>query len=215
MGIILDVIVVAIIALSVYSCYRKGLVNLAVGLIAVVASVILALILYRPVSNLLIEKTNIDESIEKVIIEKVIGDVPEGAQVRFESAGLINYIEDFVDGESAEDSSQFAYDTASTLAVKLVNTIVIIAIFIIARILLIMLTFITDIITSLPILSQLDSVGGILYGLVKALLIIYVVLAIAFFVANIAGVTQISDTIASSFVTKLFYEHNLLLTILF
>lgn len=215
MGIFLDVIVVAIIALSVYSCYRKGLVNLAVGLIAVVASVILALILYRPVSNLLIEKTNIDESIEKVIIEKVIGDVPEGAQVRFESAGLINYIEDFVGGESAEDSSQFAYDTASTLAVKLVNTIVIIAIFIVARILLIMLTFITDIITSLPILSQLDSVGGILYGLVKALLIIYVVLAIAFFVANIAGVTQISDTIASSFVTKLFYEHNLLLTILF
>ena len=36
MGIILDVIIVAIIALNVYLCYRKGLVNLAVGLIGIV-----------------------------------------------------------------------------------------------------------------------------------------------------------------------------------
>lgn len=215
MGIILDIIIVAIIGLSVYSCYKKGLVNLAVGLIAVVASVILALILYKPVSNLIIDKTDIDESIEQTIIDKIIGDVPEGAEVRFESAGLINYIEDIVEDTADEAKSQFAYDTAETLAVKLINTIALIGIFIIARILLVLLTFISDIITSLPILNQIDSVGGIIYGLIKALLIIYVVLAIAFFVANVAGVAQISDIISSSFITKLFYEHNLLLTILF
>ena len=45
MGIILDVIIVGIIALNVYSCYKKGLVNLAVGLIAFVAAIILAIIL--------------------------------------------------------------------------------------------------------------------------------------------------------------------------
>lgn len=215
MGIILDVIIVAIIALTVYSCYKKGLVNLAVGLIAVIASVIIALILYRPISNIIIENTDIDEKIENMIIEKFVGDVPEGAQVQFESAGLINYIEDVVEETADDAKSQFAYDTAETLAVKLINTVVLIGIFIIARVILILLTFITDIITSLPILKQLDDVGGILYGLVKALLIIYVVLAIAFFIANVAGVTQISDAISSSFITKLFYEHNLLLTILF
>ena len=37
MGIILDVIIVAIIALNIFICYRKGLVKLAVGLIAVLA----------------------------------------------------------------------------------------------------------------------------------------------------------------------------------
>ena len=215
MGIILDVILVAIIALSVYSCYKKGLVNLAVGLIAVVAAAILALMLYKPVSNIIIKKTNIDETIEQIIIEKVVGDVPEGAEVKFESAGLINYIEDVVEDTADEAKSQFAYDTAGTLAVKLINTVVIIGIFIIARVILVVLTFISDIITSLPILNQIDSLGGILYGLIKAILMIYVVLAIAFFIANVAGVTQISDIISSSFITKLFYEHNLLLTILF
>ena len=46
MGIIFDVIIVAIIALNAYLCYRKGLVNLAVGLIAFVAALILAVILF-------------------------------------------------------------------------------------------------------------------------------------------------------------------------
>ena len=55
MGIILDVIIVGIIALNIYLCYKKGLVNLAVGLIAVVAAIILSVIFYKPVTNLVIE----------------------------------------------------------------------------------------------------------------------------------------------------------------
>ena len=63
MGIILDIILVAIIALNIFICYKKGLVKLAVGLIAVAAAIILALILYKPVSNLIIENTEIDENV--------------------------------------------------------------------------------------------------------------------------------------------------------
>ena len=54
-GIILDVIIVAIIIANVYLCYRKGLVNLAVGLIAVVAAIILSVTLYKPVTNIIVE----------------------------------------------------------------------------------------------------------------------------------------------------------------
>ena len=45
MGIIFDIIIVAIFVLNIFVCYKKGLVKLAVGLIAVLASIILALIL--------------------------------------------------------------------------------------------------------------------------------------------------------------------------
>ena len=74
MGIILDIILVAIIALNIFICYKKGLVKLAVGLIAVAAAIILALILYKPVSNLIIENTEIDENIEQAIINNFSGD---------------------------------------------------------------------------------------------------------------------------------------------
>ena len=66
-GIILDIILVAIIALNVFICYKKGLVKLAVGLIAFFVAIIVAMALCKPVSNLIAEKTQLDEKIEETI----------------------------------------------------------------------------------------------------------------------------------------------------
>ena len=57
MGIIFDIILIGIILLNVIICYKKGLVKLAVGLVAVLISIILALMLYKPVSNIIIKNT--------------------------------------------------------------------------------------------------------------------------------------------------------------
>lgn len=212
-GIILDIIVVAIIALNIYLCYKKGLVNLAVGLIAVVAAIILAVVFYKPVSNLIIENTELDENIENAIIEKFSADVPENAEVKY--VGVLEYLEKYVDDAVTKTQNEIVYETAGTMAVKIINVGSLLGIFLIARVALFVLTFVADAITSLPILKQIDDVGGILYGLVKALLIVYVVLAIVFFIVSLTANATISDAIASSFVTKFFYEHNIILNILF
>ena len=212
-GIILDIILVAIIALNVYLCYKKGLVNLAVGLIAMVAAIILAVVLYKPVSNLIIEKTELDENIEKAIIEKFSADVPENAEVRY--VGIWEYLEKYVDNAVNKTQNEIVYETAGTMAVKIINIGALIGIFLIARVALFVLTFVADAITSLPIIKQLNEVGGILYGLVKSLLIIYVVLAVVFFIVSVTANATISNAIAGSYITKFFYEHNILLNILF
>ena len=80
---------------------------------------------------------------------------------------------------------------------------------------LILLTFITDLITELPIIKQFNDVGGVLYGIIKALLIIYVLLAIAFFIVYISGNITISEAISNSYITKFFYNNNILLNIIF
>ena len=67
MGIVFDIIIAIIILGNIYMCYQKGLVKLAVGLIAVVLSVIIALILYKPVSSVIINNTTIDDNIKKTI----------------------------------------------------------------------------------------------------------------------------------------------------
>ena len=212
-GIILDVIIVAIIALNVYFCYKKGIVNLAVWLIAHLAEIILAIIFYQPVSNLIIENTELDENIENAIIENFAAEVPEGAEVRY--VGLLDYLEKYVDDAINKTQNEIVYESAGTIAVKIINVIALLGIFLIVRIALFALTFVADAITSLPILKQLDDVGGILYGLIKGLLIIYVVLAIVFFVVNVTANITISDAISSSYVTKFFYERNIILNILF
>ena len=90
MGIILDLIIVAIIASNIFICYKKGLVKLAVGLVAVLAAIILSVILYKPVSNLIIKNTGIDKKIENVIIENFSADTQNGEETRY--VGIIDYL---------------------------------------------------------------------------------------------------------------------------
>lgn len=211
-GIILDVIIVAIIIGNVYLCYKKGLVNLAVGLIAVVAAIILSVILYKPVTNIIVENTEFDETIQNTIVETFTPEGAEGGQVKY--VGILSYLETELGNAVNQTQNDVVYETANAMAVKIINLIVFIVIFTAVRVILFALTFVADAITSLPILKQLDDVGGILYGLVKALLIIYVVLAIVSVIVSITANVTISDAITNSYVTKFFYEHNLLLDIL-
>lgn len=213
MGIILDIILVAIIALNIFICYKKGLVKLAVGLIAFAVAIILALILYKPVSNLIIENTEIDENIEQAIINNFSGDTQENEEVRYVS--VLDYLQKYVDDAVNKTQTEIVTQTAGMMAVKIINVVVLIGIFIIVRAVLVLLTFISDIITSLPILKQFNEVGGILYGAIKALLIIYVVLAIVFLIICYTNNSTISEAINSSYITRFFYDHNLLLNIIF
>lgn len=212
MGIILDVIVVAIIALNVYLCYKKGLVNLAVGLIAVVAAIILSVILYKPVTNLVIENTEFDEAIENTIVETFTPEGVDAGQVRY--VGILSFLETEAENVINDTKNEVVYNTANVMAEKILNLIVFIIIFTVVRVALFVLTFVADAITSLPILKQLDDVGGILYGLVKALLIIYVILAIVSVVVSFTANATITDAISSSYVTKFFYDNNVILNIL-
>lgn len=213
MGIILDIVLIAIIALNVFICYKKGLVKLAVGLIAVAAAIILALVFYKPVSNLIIENTELDENIEKAIINNFTSETQEGQEIRYVS--VLDYLQKYVDDAVNKTQTEIVTQTAGMMAVKIINVAVLIGIFLLVRVVLLLLTFISDIITSLPILKQFNEVGGVLYGAIKALLIIYIILTIAFFIMCYTSNSTIADAINSSYVTKFFYEHNLLLNILF
>lgn len=217
-GIILDIILIAIIALNIFIGYKKGLVKLAVGLIAVLASIIIAMLLYKPVSNVIIENTEIDENIKSTIISNFTKDTEsevEDTSAEKTDDGFMKYIEKYVDDTVNKTKNEIVIEASEVISVKVINVCAFIGIFIIARLLMILLTFIADIIMSLPILKQFNEIGGILYGAVKALLIIYIILAIMFFIVYITGNSAISDAITSSYITKLFYNNNLLLNIIF
>lgn len=212
-GIILDIIIVAIIVLNVYFCYRKGLVNLAVGLIAVVAAIILSVIFYKPITNIIVENTEFDEMIENTIVETFAPEGSSEGQVKY--VGILSFLETEVGNAINDTKNEVVYETAGAMANKIINLIVFIGIFTVVRVALFALTFVADAITSLPILKQLDDIGGILYGIIKSLLIIYVVLAIVSLIVGFTANTAIANVIENSYVTKFFYNNNLLLNILF
>ena len=67
---IVDIIIIAILALSIFLGYKKGLIELSVKLVAVIIALVATLILYRPISSLIINTTTIDEKIQQSILNK-------------------------------------------------------------------------------------------------------------------------------------------------
>ena len=56
MSIIFDIAVIAIIALCTFIGYKQGLVKSAIKILSFFIAIIVAVVLYRPISNLIINK---------------------------------------------------------------------------------------------------------------------------------------------------------------
>ena len=71
MGIIIDLILIAFILLCVFYGYKKGLVKLGLKLVSFLIAIVITFILYRPLSDIVIINTSIDETIQNAIINKM------------------------------------------------------------------------------------------------------------------------------------------------
>ena len=207
MAIAVDLMVLSIVLLFVFLGYKRGLVKVAFKLCTFFIAIILAFMLYTPVAKIVIENTNIDETIETKITDKIL---PEG-KTETDEVDLSESLPAIILKNSENTVQSIAKSCSNTL----IETACLVLIFIITKIVLKFVTALADLIAKLPILKQFNEVGGILYGIVKALLIVYVILAIVFFVVYITGNTAVSEAISGSYITKFFYEHNLILNIIF
>lgn len=214
MGIILDIILIGIIALSIFLGYKKGLIKVAVKLFAFVIAVVVTLVLYKPVSNLIIEKTEIDDNIKGVIIENGTKEI-QGNNGEIKEDGFMAYMQEYVENTVAETQNDIVTSVAEVTSVKAIELITIIGLFIVTRVALILLTFISDIITKLPILKQFNKIGGTLYGVLRGLLVVYFLLAIAFLIVSATGNNAIISVIDGSIITKFMYTNNILLNMIF
>lgn len=201
MGIILDLVLIVIFALSIFLGYKKGLIGVVFGLCAFLISIILTFILYIPITNAVINNTDFDEKIEEFIIENGISEQTEEDGV--------------IDGYISEAKNEIIESTARQIAEKAIFLIVAVVLFIIIRIALIFVKFFVEAIASLPIIKQANQLGGILYGILRGILIIYIILAIMFLIVSINSNSSIMTTIDSSILTKMLYSNNLILNLIF
>ena len=165
MGIVLDVIIIAIILLNIIICYKKGLVKLAVGLVAVIISLILAMMLYKPVSNIIIKNTEIDEKIKESIINTLTSENKEAEEDNSSDKGMMNYMQSYVDDAVNKTKNEIVIEASEVVSIKIINICVFLGIFIVVRILAFLLTIIADLIMSLPILKKFNNLLHLKYSL--------------------------------------------------
>lgn len=196
MSIVVDLIIVVLILMSVLTAYKKGLVSLALGLVYFLIAIAITTVLYKPVSNFIINATSIDETIENVIYEKANNAIEE------KSDGSTQAIDLAKKGMLPE--------TARILAINIVTGGVIILLLVGTRIALIFAKTISNWVTSLPILEQINKAGGIAYGLLRGVLIIYVALLLIGAFSEVKPDNVLNNNIENSYIGKVMYENNIL-----
>ena len=196
MSLLVDFIIVAIIILSAFLAYRKGLITLAIQLVAVIIAIVITLILYKPVSNLIVNVTNIDETIQDAILEEandIMTNDEEGSNQIVETI-----------------QNNMLPETARTISINIIEGVVILILYILIRIGLKFVTALANLVSKLPILNQVNKLGGLIYGILRGVLLVYILLLLVNLSGAIEPQNQVYSSVQESYIGKVMNENNIL-----
>lgn len=223
-GVIVDIIIVAIIISMTYMGYRRGLSSVLYQIIAFVVSLILVFILYQPVSNTIIDNTQIDENISNAIKNTI----PENILVQDsnnvqnenneEKANVSNKIVNMMSNYATEAIEKAESDIATYVSLQIAYFIIrlgtMIILYVASRIILVILRFATNIISSLPVISTFDKSGGLIFGILKSIIFIYAIFAILSALSPLISSWGIISAIQRSWIGSIMYNNNFLLNLI-
>ena len=193
MGTIIDIILLAVLILSAFLGYKKGLVKLGTKLFAGIIAIIVTIIIYKPVSNIVINNTSIDEKIENAIIENTTSFINENEQV---PNGVVNKVTD-----------EILPAEAKNMAKNVVYAIMAIILFVFVKIALSVVISLMDFVANLPILKQFNEIGGIIYGIIRGILIVCVCVMFMGVFVKINPDSRLNKQIQNSYLTKSIYKN--------
>lgn len=220
MGIIIDIVIVAVMALSIFMGYKKGLIGVAFKILSFFVAIVLAFVLSKPITNYVIEHTEFDDNIRITIQEALESketqkvESPETQESNMPDI-ITEYVAEQIKEATAETQNEIASTVATNLTQTIVNGVVFIGIFLVTRILLFFLKFLAEAIAEIPILKQFNELGGLLYGILKGFFLIYLFFAIVSLLAPIVNIGGFLEMIRASYLGSILYDNNLLLRILF
>lgn len=192
MGIIVDIVLIAIVVLSAFLGYKKGLIELGTRVIAGILAFVVALILFKPVGNLIINYTGIDEKIQSTIEEKSSGFINENTQ----SNGIVN-----------EVGNQIVSNQSRGVTLSIIYSVTATILFLLAKILLGIVVALLDFVARLPILKQFNKVGGILYGVVRGALISCICAVVIGIIAQFNPQSTVNKTLENTYLAKFICEN--------
>ena len=222
---ILDLIFIALAVVMIILGAKKGLIKALLDGLSTIASGIIAYILATPVAKVIydafvrgIVKSEFEKGLNESgtdfgsISEKVnvlVSELPEGAlniasKFGFDVNGAISNVV-----SSAPDSNESLVETLMTnigdnIFLTITEAVTMIALFIIVSIALtFVIRLLNKVVKKLPVVKQANKLAGGLLGLVKAVVIIFVVSTVLVFVKNEALTPIINSSLILGFVNDI------------
>ncbi len=202
--------VVGVLALSGLYGYKRGFVRIVLSMVAMLVTFVLSAILTVPVSAMLAAATPLDENIE----ESVSGLVADSGVVDQETISNLNLPEQIeeilIEGakEATNGFNEYIVSTVSDLILKAITFFVlIIVIYIIVRIVIFMLDFISK----LPIINGINKTGGLAVGIAQGLLIVWIGCLVVTAFSDKAWAQEVFVQINANPLLTFIYNNNLII----
>ena len=237
---IIDIIVILIIAVSVFIGYKKGFVKTVINLLSFFVAIGVALMFYKPMAVILTENTTIDdwiiehvtssyekktqelESGDAVFVEETSTDKNQKVVVLEEQDGENNInIFNLLPTNILENSSfetikqQTKLEIAYKISELIMNLLSLILIYIVVKVTLLVATFVLDGIMKFPILKQLNEILGMVIGAVIGFIQVYLAFAVITFISSIIDISVVIEAIKMSAFASVLFENNLIINLLF
>jgi uncharacterized membrane protein required for colicin V production len=221
---ILTIIILAVLILSVIGGYKKGFLKTAFSLVAWIVVLILCNFVTPIVTDMLVEKTEIEVVVQKTVdtkidqvINETITETIEGTDLAELEAALPAELKDALLGENGSLQEVLAngvdLDTAG-----LVNGIVGILGFVITvivlRLAMLVVELALNLVGKLPLIGPMDKILGLACGAGKGIILCCVILAVVSVLALTGTNTELATYISQSELLTWLQDNNVLLNLI-
>lgn len=217
-----DFLVLGIIIGFGFFGFKKGLILSIFRFASFFISAILSVVLL-PVANKIMTPILHDkfyEQIYKNVSEKAGNlDTSGAASAVVDKMAIPSFLKDsvikaFSDPSKIVDMKSIVSTISESLTGIAISVVSILVLFVAIRFLLIFAKGILSSIASLPIIKQLDKVGGLVLGGVEGLLVVYLILALVVMFSTTSMFSGLYEGVNSSSIAKVFYENNLFINLI-
>lgn len=212
-----DLLVVAVLGISVFLGYKKGFLRTVAGFLSIVISLVLAMALQEPVSDAL-KNTIVYDTVYQTastVIEAPFGTAEKITDYGTSKLNLPKKITKNMQKSIDATAENAEKEIAETVADSSMKIIALLLIFLVSRILIFVIMTIVNFLTRLPLIGGSDGLMGALFGVFRGMLIVYIIFAVITLIASFSPDNFWAVAINHSKFAKLMYNDNVLLDFIF
>ncbi|MBE5936341.1 MAG: hypothetical protein E7262_11280 [Lachnospiraceae bacterium] len=221
----LTIIVVVLFITNIYTAHKKGFIktlfDTAIIVVAVLLTTVFAPFIAGQISNNEEIYDAVSTQVQMFVKEnKYVNDDEEQEQFIDEMTlpgGIKDYLKKHntvkvYEENNIESFSEYIVFGLTTIVINILSYIII---FIVIRIGIMVITYVVDLISKLPIIEEFDGMGGVLIGAVKGVIEIWILLLVITLIANTKLGISAMECISGNFLLEMLYNNNILLQIIY
>lgn len=216
-GVLVDLVIISIIISNSFWGYRRGLVGVMFKILVFIVSLIIMFVLYKPMSNAIISKTGLDEWLAEKIAQNIEGTtLADGKLLEYNeettamSEGVVNILNSFVSEALDKSVSNVVGYVSTNIAVGMIRIGSMLVLLMVSRCLLLFIRFAAELIGNLPFIKMFNKSGGLIYGVLKGFLTVYIILAVFAVASPLIQDWGVIDSIQDSTFGSKMYNNNVI-----